>query len=53
MGYGNSLLEKEDDDTTFNDTVSNFGNAFAANSAAFNTLTDTNSAMAAGMYSIQ
>ena len=53
MGYGNSLLEKEDDDTTFNDTVSNFGNAFAANSAAFNTLTDTNSSMAAGMSAIQ
>ena len=33
LGYGNSLLEKEDDDATFTDTVSNFGNAFAANSA--------------------
>ena len=52
MGYGNSLQEN-DYDATFNDTVSNFGNAFAANFTAFNTLTETNSSMAAGITVLQ
>ena len=53
MGYGNSLQEANDDNTTYNETVFNFGNAFTANSAAFNTLTNTHSSMAARMTALQ
>ena len=53
MGYRNNIQDLTKDNTSDTDTVQNFGTAFAANSAAFNTLIDTNSNMAVGMKAIQ
>ena len=54
-GYGNAAIDKTDDESisTYNETVANFGSAFAENSNAFSQLTDTNTSLAGNMDIIQ
>ena len=56
VGYGNDAIDKQNDDesiNTYNETVANFGSAFAANSNAFSQLTDTNTNLAGNIGNIQ
>ena len=45
MGYGNKATVENEDDTAYEETVRDFGTAFAANSTAFQNLSEANQQM--------